>query len=106
VDILFTVEVKMIKRVLWLLACAGMVLAQVPRYDDYEVVVCNGSDVKLNIPSPGVFDWNGDGKMDLIVGEFSGRVNYFENVGSASKPEFKEKIFFEAGGEIIDFETG
>ena len=46
--------------------------------------------------APVVYDWNGDGKKDLIIGSrtgtsqtgFHGYVNYYENIGSDSSPFF------------------
>ncbi|MEZ5149199.1 MAG: hypothetical protein R2759_19545 [Bacteroidales bacterium] len=31
---------------------------------------------------------NADGKVDLVIGEESGNINYYENTGSASNPQF------------------
>jgi len=33
-------------------------------------------------------DLDGDGDTDLIVGEYEGAIQYFENIGSASNPQF------------------
>ncbi|MBK9213862.1 MAG: T9SS type A sorting domain-containing protein [Saprospiraceae bacterium] len=38
--------------------------------------------------APCMFDYNKDGKMDLIVGEKNGNVNYFENIGTRENPQF------------------
>ena len=38
--------------------------------------------------TPQLFDLNADGKLDLIIGEESGNLNYYENTGSASNPQF------------------
>ncbi|MDI6704304.1 MAG: VCBS repeat-containing protein [bacterium] len=48
-------------------------------------------DVNLDVgsySSPCVFDWNGDGKKDLIVGNEEGDVKIFLNYGSDKKPIF------------------
>src|SRR5262245_25363124 len=36
---------------------------------------------------PFVADWDGDGKLDLIVGAGDGSVSFFRNIGSAGTPE-------------------
>ena len=36
-------------------------------------------------------DLDGDGDRDVIVGDFEGRLNYFENTGSASVPAFTQR---------------
>ena len=37
---------------------------------------------------PQIADLNGDGLPDLIVGERTGNVNYFQNIGTSSSPKF------------------
>ncbi len=55
------------------------------------------SDLKANNWSvPHVFDWNNDGKKDLLVGNRtyddnkpkSGYISFYENIGSDSEPSF------------------
>jgi hypothetical protein len=38
--------------------------------------------------TPQLFDLNGDGLPDLIIGEEAGNLNYFENTGNAANPQF------------------
>ena len=39
-------------------------------------------------PSPNFADFDGDGDLDLLCGEFLDRFTYFQNVGSATNPEY------------------
>lgn len=52
--------------------------------------------------SPVVVDWNRDGKKDLLVGEYSGRVHYFENIGTDASPVFNGSSLLRADGNTID----
>lgn len=38
--------------------------------------------------TPQLYDVNNDQKLDLLIGETSGTINYFENTGSTSAPQF------------------
>lgn len=41
-----------------------------------------------NFSAPSIVDIDRDGKMDLVVGEMGGTLNYFHNTGTASVPDF------------------
>jgi hypothetical protein len=56
---------------------------------------------------PCVADWDGDGKKDLIVGQFSGgKVRLYLNKGSDEAPEFKGFEYMTAGGKEISLPSG
>ncbi|MGK0137897.1 MAG: hypothetical protein ACI9DJ_001351 [Algoriphagus sp.] len=44
-------------------------------------------------PSPNLYDFDGDGDLDLICGDFLDRFTWFENIGSRSKPLFRKGQF-------------
>jgi len=52
--------------------------------------------------SPTVVDWNGDGKKDLLCGEYMGRVVYYENKGTDETPVFNGWSYLQAGGQLLD----
>lgn len=41
-------------------------------------------------PSPNIADFDGDGDLDLICGEFLDKFTWFENIGSREKPVYAE----------------
>jgi hypothetical protein len=52
-------------------------------------------------PSPNFADFDGDGDLDLICGEFLDRLTYFENIGTRQKPRYKVGEFLKNDGGII-----
>ncbi|WP_035464026.1 FG-GAP repeat domain-containing protein [Algoriphagus vanfongensis] len=52
-------------------------------------------------PSPNFADFDGDGDLDLICGEFLDRLTYFENIGTREKPEYKKGVFLENSSGLI-----
>jgi hypothetical protein len=62
----------------------------------------NGKEIKLESAST-VFaaDWNGQGKLDLLVGDILGHVWFIPNEGTAKEPAFGSARKLEAGGHFI-----
>ncbi len=52
-------------------------------------------------PSPNFADWDGDGDLDLVCGEFLDKMTYFENVGTRTEPRYAEGRFIRHEGTII-----
>ena len=55
---------------------------------------------------PVAFDWNGDGKLDLLAGNSAGYIQYFENTGSKTAPEWADRGYLTAEGKIIRHMAG
>lgn len=55
---------------------------------------------------PVAFDWNGDGKLDLLAGNSAGYIQYFENVGTRQVPAFENRGYLKAGGKTIRHVAG
>jgi hypothetical protein len=50
--------------------------------------------------APFVGDFDGDGKRDLLVGQYDeGRLRIYRNVGTDAKPRFTSYTWLRAGGE-------
>ena len=59
---------------------------------------------------PVVYDWNSDGKKDLLVGQrfndasgAHGYVSFFENVGTNSLPLFNSPTYIEACNTVCNY---
>lgn len=55
-------------------------------------------------PSPNFADFDGDGDLDLLCGEFLDRFSYFENVGSRNKPEYETRGFLKHKDGLLRME--
>lgn len=53
---------------------------------------------KLNQAAPALYDWDADGKLDLLVGEFGGgnkaNVLIYKNIGSNKSPRYSPKTIY------------
>jgi len=57
--------------------------------------------------SPVVFDWNNDGKKDVLVGDGGGKIAFYENIGTNAAPVFDGYAWLKAGpGGNTDLDTG
>ncbi len=57
--------------------------------------------------APTMYDWNGDGKKDLIVGQFDyGKIRLYQNLGPDTAPDFNGFTFFQSGGQDITLPYG
>jgi hypothetical protein len=46
-------------------------------------------------------DYDGDGKPDLMVGNFQGHIQIYKNIGTRAAPEFEAAGLLHAGGEPV-----
>lgn len=56
-------------------------------------------DVDVGHAAPFVYDFDDDGKRDLLVGQFGkGRLRIYRNAGTSEEPQFQDFEWFQAGG--------
>lgn len=64
-------------------------------------------DVEIGHAAPHIADWNGDGKNDLLVGQFGeGKLRIYLNEGTANEPKYTTYSYFKADGEDAKVPTG
>jgi hypothetical protein len=54
----------------------------------YETTMYTGMDFTSGYPSPDLSDLDADGCLDLFIGNSDGYIQYFENIGTASEPQW------------------
>lgn len=60
-----------------------------PAYAEPVKVLAGGKSVDtFGMPSPNFADWDRDGDLDLLCGEFLDGFTYFENIGKRTQPEY------------------
>ena len=93
---------------------AGLVLAdetEAPRplFKAPVKLECAGEpiDVTTGHAAPHVTDWNGDGKPDLLVGQFGGgKLRLYPNTGTAPEPAYSSFEYVRAGGAEATVPSG
>ncbi len=84
--------------------------AQAPVFD--EPVTIDAGGVPINVgpggnASPFVVDWDGDGRQDLLLGQYyGGKVRFYQNVGSNFEPVFESFSYLQADGVDISVSYG
>jgi hypothetical protein len=60
-----------------------------PEYEKPVKIEAGGKPVDVfGMPSPNFGDFDGDGDLDLVCGEFVDTFTYFENIGTRTKPKY------------------
>jgi len=75
-----------------------------PDFRAETIVQANGADLIVPSlrPSPVVYDFDGDGIKDLLVGNTNGELLIYRNTGTEAEPNFPSFTYVSADGVVID----
>jgi hypothetical protein len=77
-----------------------------PKYDKPLKVEADGKPIDVfGMPSPCFADYDNDGDLDLICGEFVDKLTYFENVGTRKNPKYTAGRLLSHEGKTITMEA-
>lgn len=96
------------RAVLVLLSAVTVGVAAIPRFAPREFVQSGGQPIDVGAyGSPLMFDWDRDGRKDVLMGTFSpGNIKFYRNIGTDSVPAFDGFEFLQASGSIIQLPSG
>lgn len=72
-------------------------------------LTANGKPISVDIghAAPFIVDWDGDGKRDLLVGQFGGgSLRIYSNIGTQEKPRFGAFKMLQSGGKTASVDFG
>ena len=92
------------------LCLAAVVFAQAPVFDAPVAILANGFPINVGYggnASPFMVDWNGDGRQDLLLGQYdSGKIRFYANTGTNYDPVFGNFVYLQADGADISVSSG
>jgi hypothetical protein len=73
------------------------------KYVNRGKIQAGGKDLEtFGAPGSNMADWDGDGRKDIIAGEFLDRLTWYRNAGTGKSPEFEAGRYLEnEKGEVI-----
>jgi hypothetical protein len=74
---------------------------QSPQFTNYSNLKVGNNNISHWSASPEVADLNGDGKKDLLVGDYWGYIYYYENTGTDATPTFTSSEQLMAGSQPL-----
>jgi len=81
-----------LRQLFLLILSVAVTTAEMVEFTYEGFLMCGGDEIDVgSYAAPLAVDWNGDGKKDLICGQFDyGRIRFYPNVGTGSYPVFNE----------------
>lgn len=76
-----------------------------PDYKKPKKISAGGKTIDTyGMPTPNFADFDNDGDLDIICGEFLDRLTLFENIGTRTNPKYAEGYFLTNNEETIKFD--
>lgn len=73
-----------------------------PDYAEPEKILAGSEPIEVyGMPYPSFADFDGDGDLDILCGEFVDTLTYFENIGSKEEPKYARGQKLRHNGELI-----
>jgi len=67
-----------------------------------QIATAKGEKIKVGSATAlAVTDWNGDGLLDLLIGDIEGQMHFARNQGATNKPVFAPPTRMDAGGSLL-----
>lgn len=85
----------------------GQVVDGMPLFLPPHYLQQQADDLKFGaLATPVAFDWDGDGKEDLICGDSAGYIGFIKNLDGGNPPKWAAPKYLEAGGQFIRLQAG
>ncbi len=73
-----------------------------PAWQDPVKIIADGKPIDVyGMPTPDFADFDGDGDLDIICGEFIDKFTYFENIGTRTEPKYAAGHYLTHNGTPI-----
>ena len=80
-----------------------LLYAQAPTFENPVYIYEGASIIDVGwYGAPFAYDWDGDSKKDLLVGQFTqGRIRFYKNTGEHANPVFDNSLYLQADAADI-----